>query len=100
MKKPPSAACRFSLNRWRRRRLRSYQRRLTHHVRHCLPEATPGASQSSRLWSYGLNVSPGSDTAPRGGIDLGGTKIQTVVVDFENEVLGQSRRPTPATGGP
>jgi glucokinase len=44
-------------------------------------------------------VSPDSQ-APRGGIDLGGTKIQTVVVDADNEVLGQSRRPTPTTGGP
>jgi glucokinase len=44
-------------------------------------------------------VSPHS-AAPRGGIDLGGTKIQTVVVDADNEVLGQARRPTPTTGGP
>jgi glucokinase len=44
-------------------------------------------------------VSPDSDS-PRGGIDLGGTKIQTVVVDADNEVLGESRRPTPTTGGP
>lgn len=36
----------------------------------------------------------------RGGIDLGGTKIQAVVVDSRNAVLGQSRRPTPTTGGP
>src|SRR4051795_9704555 len=36
----------------------------------------------------------------RGGIDLGGTKIQAVVVDDDNEVAGQSRRPTPTTGGP
>ena len=36
----------------------------------------------------------------RGGIDLGGTKIQTVVVDEDNEVLGQARHPTPQTGGP
>jgi glucokinase len=36
----------------------------------------------------------------RGGIDLGGTKIQTVVVDAGGEVLGQSRRPTPTDGGP
>lgn len=36
----------------------------------------------------------------RGGIDLGGTKIQTVVVDENNEVLGQARRPTPLKGGP
>jgi glucokinase len=46
------------------------------------------------------DVSPGSEQAPRGGIDLGGTKIQTVVVDAENKVLGESRRPTPTTGGP
>jgi glucokinase len=36
----------------------------------------------------------------RGGIDLGGTKIQTVVVDDDNAVLGQQRRPTPTSGGP
>ena len=36
----------------------------------------------------------------RGGIDLGGTKIQTAVVDSGGEVLGQSRRPTPTSGGP
>ncbi|HEY3192178.1 MAG TPA: ROK family protein [Solirubrobacterales bacterium] len=45
-------------------------------------------------------MSPDSEQAPRGGIDLGGTKIQTVVVDPDNNVLGESRRPTPATGGP
>jgi glucokinase len=45
-------------------------------------------------------MSPGSEQAPRGGIDLGGTKIQTVVVDAKNEVLGESRRPTPEKGGP
>jgi glucokinase len=45
-------------------------------------------------------VSPDSQPAPRGGIDLGGTKIQAVVVDADNEALGQSRRPTPNTGGP
>src|SRR5438477_62633 len=35
-----------------------------------------------------------------GGIDLGGTKIQAVVVDDDRAVLGQSRRPTPRDGGP
>ena len=35
-----------------------------------------------------------------GGIDLGGTKIQAVVVDEQHEVLGSSRLPTPTTGGP
>ena len=38
--------------------------------------------------------------APRGGVDLGGTKIQTVVVDRRNAVLGEARRPTPTGGGP
>src|SRR5919198_797775 len=37
----------------------------------------------------------------RGGIDLGGTKIQAVVVEGDDaHVLGSSRRPTPTTGGP
>src|ERR671917_1315703 len=35
-----------------------------------------------------------------GGIDLGGTKIQAVVVDEAHEVLGSARHPTPTTGGP
>jgi glucokinase len=37
---------------------------------------------------------------PRAGVDLGGTKIQIVVVDGRNKVLGQSRVPTPSDGGP
>ena len=37
---------------------------------------------------------------PRGGIDLGGTKIQAVIVDRSNEVLGEARRETPTEGGP
>ena len=36
----------------------------------------------------------------RGGIDLGGTKIQAVVVDGDSAVLGQARHPTPTSGGP
>jgi glucokinase len=36
----------------------------------------------------------------RGGIDLGGTKVQAVVVTGSHEVLGQARRPTPRDGGP
>jgi glucokinase len=36
----------------------------------------------------------------RGGIDLGGTKIQAVVVGGDHEVRGQSRLPTPTAGGP
>jgi glucokinase len=36
----------------------------------------------------------------RGGIDLGGTKIEAIIVDGENTVRGQSRSPTPTDGGP
>ncbi|HWD65426.1 MAG TPA: ROK family protein [Solirubrobacteraceae bacterium] len=36
----------------------------------------------------------------RGGIDLGGTKIEAIVVDGENQVLGSARHPTPTEGGP
>jgi glucokinase len=36
----------------------------------------------------------------RAGIDLGGTKVQAIVVDGEHAVLGQARLPTPAAGGP
>ncbi len=35
-----------------------------------------------------------------GGIDLGGTKIQAVVVDEQHAVLGQARSATPTKGGP
>ena len=36
----------------------------------------------------------------RGGIDLGGTKIEAVVVDGDGKVVAQSRHPTPTDGGP
>ena len=35
-----------------------------------------------------------------GGIDLGGTKIESVIVSPRNKVLGSARRPTPTEGGP
>jgi len=36
-----------------------------------------------------------------GGIDLGGTKIQAIVLDAQSgKVLGQARSPTPVEGGP
>jgi glucokinase len=38
--------------------------------------------------------------ALRGGIDLGGTKIEAIVVDSRNQVKGAARHPTPTTGGP
>lgn len=36
----------------------------------------------------------------RGGIDLGGTKIQAAVVSGRHEVLGEARVPTPSEGPP
>jgi glucokinase len=36
----------------------------------------------------------------RGGIDLGGTKIEAIVVDTNNKVLGSARHPTPTSGTP
>lgn len=42
-----------------------------------------------------------SATGPiRGGIDLGGTKIQAIVIDAANAVLGEARRLTPRDEGP
>lgn len=36
----------------------------------------------------------------RGGVDLGGTKIQTVVVEPDGALRGEARLPTPTSGGP
>jgi len=36
----------------------------------------------------------------RGGIDLGGTKIEAIVVDDDQQARGQAREPTPTQGGP
>ena len=36
----------------------------------------------------------------RGGIDLGGTKIQTAVLGARGKVYGEARHPTPTSGGP
>jgi glucokinase len=41
-----------------------------------------------------------SSAALRGGIDLGGTKIQAAVCTIAGDVAGEARRPTPTTGGP
>ncbi|MCW3039484.1 MAG: hypothetical protein JWM31_1389 [Solirubrobacterales bacterium] len=43
---------------------------------------------------------PEQPTGLRAGIDLGGTKMQAIVVDADEHVLGQARLPTPTTGGP
>ena len=39
-------------------------------------------------------------TGLRGGVDLGGTKIQAVVLDGDRQVRGEARHPTPTSGGP
>ena len=39
-------------------------------------------------------------TRMKGGLDLGGTKIQAVVTNGESLVLGSARRETPRKGGP
>jgi glucokinase len=36
----------------------------------------------------------------RGGLDLGGTKVQAVVLGSGDDVIGSARHPTPTTGGP
>lgn len=41
-----------------------------------------------------------SATTLRGGIDLGGTKIEAIVADPGNQVLGSARYQTPTTGTP
>jgi glucokinase len=41
-----------------------------------------------------------SKTAPRGGIDLGGTKIQAAIVTVKGDVVGDAKLPTPTHGGP
>ncbi len=57
-------------------------------------------SASPHLFSVpGDNGSPQPQAQLRGGIDLGGTKIQAIVVDAEHRVVGSSRRATPTSGG-
>jgi glucokinase len=45
-------------------------------------------------------ASGNGEVAPLGGIDLGGTKIQTAVVAGDGTVIGEARHPTPQSGGP
>jgi glucokinase len=42
----------------------------------------------------------GMSTALRGGVDLGGTKIQAVVTGRGGRIVGEARRSTPREGGP
>src|SRR5262245_37277978 len=53
--------------------------------------ATAGAQRTSRT--------RGGVSGLRGGIDLGGTKVQAVVVDARGTVHGQDRQATPLDGG-
>jgi glucokinase len=76
--------------------LRSYQRLFAHHSLHLLAGVIAGSLSESRLPMATRTRS----TKARGGIDLGGTKIQTVVVDGRSKVLGEARAQTPTTGGP
>jgi glucokinase len=41
-----------------------------------------------------------TSSGTRGGIDLGGTKIQAAVLDADHKVLGEKREPTPTEGQP
>src|SRR5450759_3019307 len=72
-----------------------------------------GSGSTSRPPSRSTTASPGVEVALaatmegaqtgealRGGIDLGGTKIEAIVVDSGQQVLGQAREPTPTAGGP
>jgi glucokinase len=43
---------------------------------------------------------PAGTRSLRGGIDLGGTKIQAAIVDEAGHVVGEARLPTPTSGGP
>ena len=59
---------------------------------------TTGAPRTARA---ARTTRPARGSSPaRGGIDLGGTKIEVVIVDARNNVLGSARRPTPTEGKP
>ncbi len=54
--------------------------------------------------SYAVaSVSPAKAKSPetlRGGVDLGGTKIEAIILDAEHRRRGSARSPTPTDGGP
>ncbi|MCX6386250.1 MAG: ROK family protein [Solirubrobacterales bacterium] len=59
-----------------------------------MPEAPKADQPTTR------SPRPAKASNLRGGIDLGGTKIQAIVIDDAQTVMGQARRPTPTKGGP
>src|SRR5437868_12173083 len=62
--------------------------------------ATRASSRGSTATTTTQGTRTAKSSAPRGGIDLGGTKIEAIVVDSEKTVLASARRPTPTAGGP
>src|SRR4029079_18236422 len=104
MKKPPRAAWRLSRQRRRRCLLRSYQRCFCHQMRQDADSDMAAASQKKKAPAKKKAAAKRKAVTPKrallGGIDLGGTKIQTVVADPNGKVLGEARRPTPEKGGP
>jgi glucokinase len=54
----------------------------------------------SSILSAAIAGPVGAVPALVGGLDLGGTKVQAVVVDAAHNVLGAAREPTPTRGGP
>ena len=66
--------------------------------RQCHPHHPPPRTRSADL-SLKLRHTTRRWDSER-GIDLGGTKIQAVIVGARNGVRGQSRMPTPKDGGP
>src|SRR5262249_2505376 len=72
-------------------------------ARPCVASHTTGAIPSDRSSMQAFQTGAHILTAVaklRGGIDLGGTKIQTAIVDSGGKVLGEARQPTPTAGAP
>ncbi len=57
-------------------------------------------SNTARRAGRGKKTVDGDAQERWGGVDLGGTKIEAVVVDADGAVLGTMRQPTPAEGEP
>ena len=67
------------------------------------PRAVGHAGRPATGPHHWRGVTPGSripDVTLFAGIDLGGTKIESVIVGAQGDVRGSARRPTPMDGGP
>jgi glucokinase len=69
------------------------------HLPMALPDVTSYTDPSTHAPATARGANPATSQL-RGGIDLGGTKIEAIVVDDINTVLGSARHPTPTTGTP